>query len=205
MSPSALSESLGRPALWISRMRKRFGLPVLEDSRYRRLAVLPFARSSSLELRSHALLSIRSSESWEKEFHWGVSAPLMYKRKRLGGTRHSHSSFRERSSKIFGPEDGWSGTSGRQMGEDDLRLLEEYQILLQEVREMLGREVDVLRVSIKFGRIANNSDDEHVAENLGVSLRMEGGEQFPKRFYERLASKAFSMRPSQAPLCTILM
>ncbi len=31
MTLSQLSESLGRPALWIIRMRKRFGLPVLES------------------------------------------------------------------------------------------------------------------------------------------------------------------------------
>jgi hypothetical protein len=31
MTHSELSERLGRPALWISRMRKHFGLPVLED------------------------------------------------------------------------------------------------------------------------------------------------------------------------------
>jgi len=31
MNSKDLSERLGRPALWISRIRKRFGLPVLED------------------------------------------------------------------------------------------------------------------------------------------------------------------------------
>ena len=66
MNSKELSERLGRPALWISRIRKRFGMQILEDSRYRRLAVLLLARSRSLQLRSHALLSIRSSESWEQ-------------------------------------------------------------------------------------------------------------------------------------------
>jgi hypothetical protein len=31
MTTAELSERLGRPTLWISRVRKRFGLPVLED------------------------------------------------------------------------------------------------------------------------------------------------------------------------------
>jgi len=31
MNQLELLESLGRPALWVSRMRKRFGLPVLEE------------------------------------------------------------------------------------------------------------------------------------------------------------------------------
>jgi len=31
MNLSQLSEKLARPALWITRMRKRFGLPVLEE------------------------------------------------------------------------------------------------------------------------------------------------------------------------------
>ena len=76
----------------------------------------------------------------------------MYKRKRLVGTRLCHSIFRERSPKIFGYEDAWSGTTGRQMGEDALRMLGEYRILLLEVREMVGREVDVLKDSFKWAK-----------------------------------------------------
>ena len=69
MTLSELSDRLGRPALWISRMRKRFGMQILEDSRYRRVAMLLLASSRSLQLRSHALLSIRSFETWGKECH----------------------------------------------------------------------------------------------------------------------------------------
>lgn len=154
MNSVDLSHSLGRPAIWITRTEKRFGLPVLEDSRYRRIAVLLLARIRSLQLCSYALLSIRSSETWGKECNWGVSMPLVHKRKRLVGTRLSHSSFRERSPKIFGSEDAWSGTTGGQMGEDALRLLGEYRDLLQEVREIVGRERKVLWDSLQWTKTA---------------------------------------------------
>lgn len=39
---------------------------------------------------------------------------------------------------------------GREMGDDALRLLREYRLLLQEVRDVLGREVKVLKESIKW-------------------------------------------------------
>jgi hypothetical protein len=64
MNQVELSERLGRPALWIGRMRKLHKLGLLKDSGYRRLVVLACAWSSSLHLPLAALPSIRSSESW---------------------------------------------------------------------------------------------------------------------------------------------
>ena len=151
MTHSELSEHLCRPALWISRMRKHFGMQILEDSRYRRLAVLLLARSRSLQLRSHALLSIRSSESWRTECHWCFSTPLIFKRKRLVGTWLSHSS-RTRSPRSFGSEDAWSGTNGRQMGDDALRLLREYRELLDETLKTVSRESKVLKGSLRWAK-----------------------------------------------------
>lgn len=63
MNLAQLSEKLCRSALWISRMRTRFGLQLLQDSGYLRIVVLSCGRSSSLHLPLAALLSIRSSES----------------------------------------------------------------------------------------------------------------------------------------------
>jgi hypothetical protein len=42
---------------------------------------------------------------------------------------------------------------GKEMGEDALRLLGEYRTLLQEVREMVGRESGVIKESMNWGRL----------------------------------------------------
>jgi hypothetical protein len=41
---------------------------------------------------------------------------------------------------------------GKEMGEDALRLLEEYRDLLQEVREIVGREKSILKRSLQWER-----------------------------------------------------
>jgi hypothetical protein len=41
---------------------------------------------------------------------------------------------------------------GKEMGEDALRVLGEYRILLQEVSEMVGRERKVLKESLQWGK-----------------------------------------------------
>jgi hypothetical protein len=52
--------------------------------------------------------------------------------------------FQKRPSELF---------EGKEMGEDALRLLGEYRVLLQEVRGIVERERDVLKDSFKWAKM----------------------------------------------------
>jgi hypothetical protein len=167
MSPSVLSETLGRPALWITRMRKRFGLPVLEDYPECYVAFLRKIR----DLRNLGVSEEKLGQLWELErkliailhldlgggelsliegcsveadpdrrlllSNADLGVPLMARDVQAG------LDFQSRPLELF---------EGQAMGEDALRLLGEYRDLLQEVREIVGRERVVLKASLQWER-----------------------------------------------------
>ncbi len=167
MNSSALSESLGRPALWISRMRKRFGLPVLEE--YPECYVAFFRKIR--DLRNLGVSEEKLGDLWDLErkliaiLHLdlgggelslieGCTAEadpdrrLLLSNAELGVPLMARDvqaglDFQSRPQELF---------EGKEMGEDALRMLGEYRILLLEVREMVGREVDVLKDSFKWAK-----------------------------------------------------
>lgn len=158
---------LGRPGLWISRMRKRFGLPVLEEYPECYVAFLRKVR----DLRNLGVSEEKLGDLWDLErkliailhldlgdgnlshiqgccveadperrlllSNVDLGVPLMARDLQAG------LDFQSRPQELF---------DGKEMGEDCLRLLGEYRILLQKVREIVGREVDVLKDSFKWAK-----------------------------------------------------
>ncbi len=165
MTPTALSEKLGRPALWISRMRKRFGLPVLEE--YPECYV-NFLRKIR-DLRNLGVSEDKLGDLWELEqkliaiLHLdlgvgelslieGCSAEVDPERRLLLSNADLGVSlmardvqagldFQKRPKELF---------EGKEMGEDALRILGEYRALLQEIRETVRSERKVLKESLKW-------------------------------------------------------
>jgi len=166
MNQLELLESLGRPALWISRMRKRFGFQLLKGLGFWRGAVSLLACSSSLQPYSRSLPRIQTSKPLETECLRGSSKPALLSGKRLVGTRLSHSST-ARSPRSYRSEDVWSGTTGRQMEEDALRLLREYRKLLKEIMETLARESKVLKGSLSWEKSVRLSSPSPYMKEVG--------------------------------------
>ena len=170
MNSSALSETLGRPSLWISRMRKRFGLPVLEDYPECYVAFLRKIR----DLRNLGVSEEKMGQLWDLErkliailhldlgggeltliegcsveadpdhrlllSNADLGVPLMARDVQAG------LDFSDgRPKELF---------EGQAMGEDALRLLGEYRNLLTELREIVGRERKVLSESLRWERTA---------------------------------------------------
>lgn len=167
MTSTSLSNALGRPALWISRQRKRFGLPVLEDYPECYVAFLRKVRDLSnlgvseeklgdlwdLEKKLIAILHLDLGRG-ELSMIEGCSAVADPERRLLLSNadlgvplmaRHVQAGldFQTRPRELF---------EEKEMGEDALRLLGEYQALLQEVRETVGRERVVLKSSLQWER-----------------------------------------------------
>ena len=168
VTSSALSEMLGRPGLWISRMRKRFGLPVLEEYPECYVAFLRKIRDLRnlgvseeklgdlfdlerklieilhLDLGGGELSMIEGCSAEVDPEHRlllsnaDLGVPLMARDLQAGLDFSAG-----RPKELF---------KGKEMGEDCLRLLGEYRILLQKVREIVGREVDVLKDSFKWAK-----------------------------------------------------
>jgi hypothetical protein len=148
-------------------MRKRFGLPVLEDYPVCYVAFLRKIR----DLRNLGVPEDKLGQLWELErklieiLHLdlgggelslieGCSAEVDPDRRLLLSNAdlgvplmardvQAGLDFQQRPRELF---------DGRDMGEDALRLLGEYRALLQEVREMVGRERKVLRGSLKWAK-----------------------------------------------------
>ena len=165
MNLSQLSERLGRPALWIARMRKRFGLPVLEEypkyyeaflRKVRDLLYLGVSEEKIGELwdierkliaillldLGVAELSLIEGCSVEADLEHrlllsnaDLGVPLMARDVQPG------LDFQKRPSELF---------EGKEMGEDALRLLGKYRHLLLEVREIVARENRVLKSSLQW-------------------------------------------------------
>lgn len=167
MNSSALSETLGRPALWISRMRKRFGLTILEEYPECYVAFLRKIR----DLRNLGVSEDKLGALWDLErkliailnldlgggdlsliegcsvdadpehrlllSNADLGVPLMARDVQAG------LDFQSRPQELF---------EGKEMGEDALRLLGEYRLILQEVREIVCRENKVLKESLKWAR-----------------------------------------------------
>jgi hypothetical protein len=168
MDLSQLSERLGRPALWITRMRKRFGLPVLEEYPKYYEAFLRKVR----DLRNLGVSEEKLGELWDLErklidiLHLdlgggelslieGCSVEADPDRRLLLSNAdlgvpimaldlQAGLDFQALPKELF---------EGREMGEDALRLLKEYRELLQGVRELVGKERVVLKEGLKWERL----------------------------------------------------
>jgi hypothetical protein len=166
MNSVDLSQALGRPSLWITRMRKRFGLPVLEDYPECYVAFLRKIR----DLRNLGVSEEKLSDLWDLErklieiLHLdlgggelsiieGCSAEadpdhrLLLSNADLGVPLMARDVQAGLDFSAGRPKELFDGKA---MGEDALRLLGEYRILLQEVRGIVGREVKILKESIKW-------------------------------------------------------
>jgi hypothetical protein len=169
---SELSEKLGRPALWISRMRKRFGLPVLEQypecyetflRKVRDLRNLGVSEEKlgalwDLERKIIAILhldlgggelSLIEGCSVEADpdhrlllSNADLGVPLMALDLQTG------LDFQVRPPELF---------EGKAMGEDALRLLREYRKLLKEIMETVAGETKVLKASLRWEKLVSQA------------------------------------------------
>jgi hypothetical protein len=168
MNSVELSQALGRPALWISRMRKRFGLPVLEDYPECYVAFIRKVR----DLRNLGVSEEKLGDLWDLErklieiLHLdlgggelslieGCSAEVDPDRRLLLSNADLGVPLMARD--VQAGLDFSAGRpkelfEGKEMGEDALRLLGEYRDSLQEVREIVGRERKVLKDSLRWAK-----------------------------------------------------
>ncbi len=177
MNSKDLSERLGRPALWITRMRKRFGLPVLEQYPKYYEAFLRKVR----DLRNLGVSEEKLGELWDLErklidiLHLdlgggelslieGCSVEAEPDRRLLLSNAdlgvpiialdlQAGLDFQSRPRELF---------EGNAMGEDALRMLGEYRRLLQKIRETVARESKVLKDSLRW------------AKTLGLGILAQG-------------------------------
>lgn len=167
MNHSELSERLGRPALWISRMRKHFGLPVLEDYPECYEAFLRKVR----DLRNLGVSEEKFGQLWDLErklieiLHLDLGGGelsliegcsveadpdrrLLLSNADLGVPLMSRDvqsglDFQSRPRELF---------EGKAMGEDALRILGEYRELLQEIGKTVASESKVLKGSLRWAK-----------------------------------------------------
>ena len=167
MTHSELSERLGRPALWISRMRKHFGLPVLEDYPECYEAFLRKVR----DLRNLGVSEEKFGQLWDLErkiieiLHLDLGGGelslvegcsveadperrLLLSNADLGVPLMSRDlqtglDFQSRPQELF---------EGKEMGDDALRLLREYRELLDETLKTVSRESKVLKNSLRWAK-----------------------------------------------------
>ena len=167
MTHSQLSERLGRPAVWISRMRKHFGLPVLEDypecyetflRKVRDLRNLVVSEEKlvilwNLERKLIDILHLDLGDgnlshiqgcSVEADperrlllSNADLGVPLMARDLQTG------LDFQSRPQELF---------EGKEMGDDALRLLREYRELLDETLKTVSRESKVLKNSLRWAK-----------------------------------------------------
>jgi hypothetical protein len=167
MNHSELSERLGRPALWISRMRKHFGLPVLEDYPECYEAFLRKVR----DLRNLGVSEEKFGQLWDLErklidilhldlgdgnlshiqgcsveadperrlllSNADLGVPLMARDLQTG------LDFQALPKELF---------EGKEMGDDALRILREYSDLLDETLKTVSRESKVLKNSLRWAK-----------------------------------------------------
>ena len=167
MNSKDLSERLGRPALWISRMRKHFGLPVLEDYPECYEAFLRKVR----DLRNLGVSEEKFGQLWDLErklieilhldlgggelsliegcsveadperrlllSNADLGVPLMARDLQTG------LDFQALPKELF---------EGKEMGDDALRILREYSDLLDETLKTVSRESKVLKNSLRWAK-----------------------------------------------------
>jgi len=168
MNLSQLSERLGRPALWISRMRKRLGLPVLEEYPECYEAFLRKIR----DLRNLGVSEEKLGDLWDLERKLieilnldlgggelsmieGCSTEVDPDRRLLLSNADLGVPLMARD--VQAGLDFSAGRpkelfEGKEMGEDALLLLREYQTLLKEVRGTVSREKRVHKDSFKWAQ-----------------------------------------------------
>ena len=162
-----IAERLGRPAIWILGIQKRFGLPVLES----------YSEGYEAFLRKILYLRVLGvSEESLREF-WGVERKLI---EVLHLDSQSSPTWMVDACSVAGDSDrrlllsnidlgfllpatdlqiGLNfATStpelfvGKEMGEDALKVLQDYRTRLTAIRASVGSELAVLRGAIKWGR-----------------------------------------------------
>jgi hypothetical protein len=162
---SELSIKLGRPALWISRMRKRFGLPVLEQYPECYETFLRKVR----DLRNLGVSEEKLGALWDVErkiiaiLHLDLGGGelsliegcfveadpdhrLLLSNADLGVPLtaldlQTGLDFQVRPPELF---------EGKEMGEDALRLLREYRKLLKSMQETICRERKILTEGLRW-------------------------------------------------------
>jgi hypothetical protein len=165
MTSKELSERLGRPAQWISRIQKRFGLPVLKNYPECYSAFLRKIR----DLRNLGVSEEKLVDLWNLErkiidiLHLdlgggelslieGCSVEVDLERRLLLSNAElgvplmardlqTGLDFQALPKELF---------EGREMGDDALRIIREYSDLIQEIRATVARERKVLKEGLKW-------------------------------------------------------
>jgi hypothetical protein len=173
-SMKELTKRLERPAVWIAGVQKRFGLPVLEsyskgyESFLRKILHLRVLSVSEDSLRDfwaveRKLIEVlhldpQSSPTWMVDACAYLSDPnrrLLLSNIDLGFPLPATDlqiglNFAVASPELF---------AGKDMGEDALKLLQDYRTRLAAIRLSVGSELSVLKMAIKWGRgliLSNN-------------------------------------------------
>ena len=167
MTLSELSDRLGRPVLWMSRMRKQFGLPVLEQypecyqNFLRKIRDLKNLGASdeklvnlwNLERRLIDILHLDLGDGHLSHIQ-GCSVEadperrLLLSNAELGVPLMARDlqtglDFQALPKELF---------EGREMGDDALRILREYSNLLEETLKTVARESNVLKNSLRWAK-----------------------------------------------------
>jgi hypothetical protein len=166
-SMKELATSLGRPAIWISGIQKRFGLPVLErysagyESFLRKVIYLRVLGVSEEALREfwaveRKLIEVlhldpQSSPTWMVDACSVPADPdrrLLLSNIDLGFILPATDlqiglDFSISSQDLF---------AGKDMGEDALKLLQDYRTRLSSIRSSVTSEIHILKGAIKWGR-----------------------------------------------------
>jgi hypothetical protein len=162
-----IAERLGRPAVWISGIQKRFGLPVLESypegyecflRKILHLRVLGVSEESLREfwaverkLIEVLHLDSQSSPTWMVDACAYPSDPnrrLLLSNIDIGFPLPATDlqiglNFATSAPELF---------AGKEMGEDALRLISDYRTRLAGIRVSVGSELSLLKGAIKWGK-----------------------------------------------------
>jgi hypothetical protein len=166
-SMTELAKRLGRPAVWIAGVQKRFGLPVLEsysegyEAFVRKIVHLRVLGVSEESLREfwaveRKLIEVlhldpQSSPTWMVDACSVAAEPnrrLLLSNINLGFPLPATDlqiglNFTAFSQELF---------AGRDMGEDALRLISDYRTRLSSIRSSVTSEMHILKGAIKWGR-----------------------------------------------------
>jgi hypothetical protein len=162
-----IAQRLGRPAVWIAAVQKRFGLPVLEcysegyESFLRKIVHLRVLGVSEETLREfwaveRKLIEVlhldpQSSPTWMVDACSVAADPerrLLFSNIDLGFILPATDlqiglNFATSSQELF---------AGKDMGEDALRLISDYRTRLASIRLSVGSQLSVLKGAIKWGK-----------------------------------------------------
>ncbi|MEI6377626.1 MAG: hypothetical protein WCO97_10575 [bacterium] len=162
-----LTTRLGRPAIWISGVQKRFVLPVLESysegyecflKKILHLRVLGVSEESlrefwAVERKLIEVLHLdpQSSPTWMVDacaYHSDPNRRLLLSNIDLGFPLPATDlqiglNFAASSPELF---------AGREMGEDALRLISDYRTRLVSIRSCVKSEFNILRGALKWGK-----------------------------------------------------